>query len=204
MRKAIILFSVFLLFVMGLFSANQEAYTKTNTAYFSNPFFMLDNSMAIGDGKWVTNFHDGGISIGTYFSTLDSLSTYYTEYIDFSLFDGQTIYFTYNYYSAGNTSDSLTIVPQGKQMVANGQTISTDLMTTGIVAIAHSSGDSAVQTTMTLARFLPDVRFKIVPTSGTGLPAGAQNNRAGGILKLSFYCKITDYVPETIPMTRKR
>lgn len=189
MRKAIILFSVFLLFVMGLFSANQEAYTKTNTAYFSNPFFMLDRG-AIGDGKFVTNYHDGGISLGTYFSSIDSLSTYYTDYVDFSLFDGQTIYVTWNYYSVGGSNDSLILTPQGKQRVAENQTIATDLMTTGLVMIAHSSGDSAVQTTMTLTRFLPDTRFKISQT-GAG-SAGGTNNRAGGILKLSLYCKITD------------
>lgn len=152
------------------------------------------------NAQWVTNsktgsvgvnYYQNGISL-TYSVTLDSTSkkTYTSDYIDWTLFDGQTLYMTYSYvqanwdYSAGN--DTATIILLGKDGLDNVIGMDTNKIVSGLTQAASST-----QVALTRTGYAPKMALYVTPTV-TG--ATTRRNGKNGVLKVTIYSTGLDVI----------
>jgi len=138
------------------------------------------------------SYHDGGISFHCTV-TLDSASnkTYTTDYYDWTLIDGQSLYLTYSLvqanwdYAAGN--DTVSIIILGKDMLGNVIKIDTQKIVSNTTQ-ALASGQAA----LSLSGYAPRVAVYITPTV-TG--ATTRRNGKNGLLKFTVYSSGFDVIP---------
>lgn len=137
-------------------------------------------------------YYDGGMSV-RYTVTLDSNATSTTSnYIDWSIFDGQTIYATYslvqnNYgFTAGHDTIAIHLLGQdGLGNVIRIDTIGSRIVSNTTQALASG------QATLSLSGYAPQVAFYVKP-----LVTGANTKNGGkAVLKITLYSPTLDVLP---------
>ena len=139
-----------------------------------------------------TDFYNAGVGFTGYWSDVDSWATadssaltYTSEYFDITPIDGQTLYMTYNFYTSGNTNDSLILYIQG---VWGDGTMALNLDT---VILVGTNTSLATQVVPSITAYAPMVRVSFVqPTTGAFATKNAQN----GKLRLNFYARANDVI----------
>jgi hypothetical protein len=137
-----------------------------------------------------TDYYGAGLvySIGSL--TVDSANATIklTDYFDGTPIDNQTIYFTYDFVTAGNTADSILVILQGFTPAGNstGMVVNCDTL-----FLVGSTASSVKQVSLSLSGYAPMYRFRIRAYNGA---AGVDPNAATGTVKFGIYAKLTDPV----------
>lgn len=152
------------------------------------------------NAQWVNNSATGSVGVNyyqngtslTYSVVLDSTSnkTYTSDYIDWTLFDGQTVYMTYSLvqdhwnYGAGN--DTVTLINLGKDGLGNVIGMDTNKIVSGLTQAAAST-----QVKLTPTGYAPRTALYITPTV-----TGATTRRNGklAVLKVTIYSPTMDII----------
>lgn len=149
--------------------------------------------------------YQSGISYYGTISSMDSLSTYFSNTMDWSQFDGQTVYIAFELISAGGTSDTITIKVQPVMPELNSSSATTASMFAPTAidsvikigatssSIAYSSS-TVTQTSFTLTKWAGLYRLVVFNT------AQVTANRKGKTFKWYIYAKALDTQPYRISL----
>lgn len=159
-------------------------------ALFVSCFTMI-NSPVQSQVVYTKTYYDAGISHNVKV-TLDSLVTSYTSpKIDWTIFDGQTIYVTLSYvqdgFDASDGSDTCIIVMKGTDGL--GTYINVDTVSSGLVSYETQS-KLVTQVTLTPTAVMPVVQFVVAHKN-----TGTYVNHDNGVLYITMYSKAFDVVP---------
>lgn len=134
--------------------------------------------------EFTPQYYNGGVEWFGYWATVDTATTYVSEYFDITPIDGQTLYLTYNY-NVGNTNDTITMTLQGAW---GDGSMTSDLDTFYVTSV---SGTQIIQLTPDLAYTAPLMRVSFATYY-----AGALNQRGTPLkpLRISFYAKVNDSI----------
>jgi hypothetical protein len=137
-------------------------------------------------------FYNAGIGFLGY-TAVDTLNTtqYTTSFFDISLIDGQTMYFTYDYYTPATTgADTLYVIVQSKVGDATGSmTFNLDTLT----IVSNITANTPSQTTFSFTSYHPTCRLIIRPNYYGIAGAPLQTSR-DGTLRFFIYARVNDTV----------
>ena len=134
--------------------------------------------------EFTPQYYNGGVEWFGYWATVDTATTYVSEYFDITPIDGQTLYITYNY-NVGSTNDTIKMTLQGAW---GDGSMTSDLDTFYVTSV---SGTQIIQLTPDLAYTAPLMRVSFATYY-----AGALNQRNTPLkpLRISFYAKANDAI----------
>lgn len=154
-------------------------------------FIVFGISQANSQAVYTKTYYDAGISHNVTV-TLDSLVASYTSpKIDWTMFDGQTIYVTLSYvqsaYGCSDGNDTSIIILKGTDGL--GTYVNVDTVSATLVSYTSQS-ESVTQVTLNPTTVMPEVQF-IVAHKNTG----TNKNLNDGVLYITMYSKAFDILP---------
>lgn len=154
--------------------------------------------VSVASAQWTskTYTYNQGISYG-FTLTVDSLTTSYTSpFIDWTLIDGQTVYFNYalvqTAWGCSAGQDTLLVILQGKYPsggIVNLDTLGAGSAGSEIVISYLTQNAGSLQYTIVPAKVVPSVRFYVAHKN-----SGGNKNMDASTLWVDIYAKTVDAI----------
>ena len=144
-----------------------------------------------GQTDWEKQIYNGQVAYSIKITGLDTTTanaTKYSEWLDWSFIDGQTVVY-YIVKVVGDDVDSIAITPEGRTSVAG-----TSLIATALTSALQTANEQVYQDTLTthtgtaMVRY-PEIRFKFVATELT-------SSTSNGTVYLTIYTQGMDALPD--------
>lgn len=151
-------------------------------------FLAIGLSVSAQTVSW--GYYNNGLSMKYSITYADSTKTSYTsDYYDWTLLDGATLYYTYSFVQAnfdhGAGNDTALVILLGQD--GEGNTLKMDTIT---VVSNITQAAASTQTVASLTSYAPRVAFRIQSKH-----TGTAKIGNGGVFKLTIYAPVLDIIP---------